>query len=48
MIETIKTNAKWKLIFQIIWNNTPKKKRTTISQINSIKSQAKIYTSLYN
>ena len=46
--ETIKINANWKLRFEILWNNTPKKKRRTISQINNIKSQAKLYTALWN
>ena len=44
---TVKTNANWKLRFEIFWNNTPKKKRRTISQINNIKSQAKLYTALW-
>ena len=46
--ETIKANANWKVRFEIFWNNTPKKKRRTISQINHIKSQAKLYTTLWN
>ncbi len=47
-IETIKTNSNWKIRFQIFWNNTPKNKRRTIQQINIIKSQAKLYTSIFN
>jgi RecA-family ATPase len=45
---TVKTEAKWKVQFQIMWNNTPKKLRKTITQINNIKSQAKLYTAIWN
>ena len=44
---TVSSKAKWKIQFQIMWNNTPKKKRRTISQINNIKSQSKIYVTLW-
>jgi hypothetical protein len=44
---TVKSEAKWKSQFQIMWNNTPKKSRRTISQVNNIKSQAKLYVSLW-
>jgi hypothetical protein len=47
-ITQIKLNAEWKIIFQEFWNNTPKNKRKTIKQINSIRLQAKIYNQLYN
>jgi len=46
-MEGIKKDAKWKLRFEIFWNNTPKKLRRTKYQINNIVSQAKIYTILY-
>lgn len=38
---------RWKEQYQIFWNNTPKKLRKTIQQINNIKSQAKIYVALF-
>ena len=44
---TVKSEAKWKTQFQIMWNNTPKKLRRTISQVNNIKSQAKLYVALW-
>ena len=44
---TVKSEAKWKIQFQIMWNNTPKKLRRTISQVNNIKSQAKLYVALW-
>jgi hypothetical protein len=44
---TVNTEAKWKTQFQIMWNNTPKKLRRTISQVNNIKSQAKLYVALW-
>lgn len=46
--QTVSIEAKWKIQFQIMWNNTPKKLRRTISQVNNIRSQAKIYTTLWN
>ena len=42
-----KLNSNWKSNFTVIFNNTPKKLRRNISQINNIKSQAKIYVDLY-
>ena len=44
---TVSSEAKWKKQFQIMWNDTPKKLRKTISQVNNIKSQAKIYVTLW-
>jgi hypothetical protein len=44
---TVKSEAKWKTQFQIMWNNTPKKLRRTISQVNNIRSQAKLYVALW-
>ena len=37
----------WKKIYLDLFNNTPKKNRKTISQINTIKSNAKLLTSIY-
>jgi hypothetical protein len=38
----------WKMQYQIIFDNTPKKFRRTKSQITNIKSQAKIYVEMFN
>lgn len=43
----VKTDARWKLRFQSMWRNTPKNKRRTKQEINKIKANAKLYTSLY-
>ncbi len=43
----VKTDARWKLRFQSMWRNTPKNKRRTKEEINKIKANAKLYTSLY-
>ena len=42
------TSAKWKSQYQIIFDNTPKKFRRTNSQIINLKSQAKIYITIWN
>lgn len=41
------SNSKWKIQFEIMWHNTPKKFRKNILQINLIKSQAKIYIAIW-
>jgi hypothetical protein len=38
----------WKMQYQTIFDNTPKKFRRTKSQITNIKSQAKIYVEMFN
>jgi hypothetical protein len=38
----------WKMQYQIIFDNTPKKFRRTKNQITNIKSQAKIYVEMFN
>ena len=48
MTTELTTTAKWKLQYQIIFNNTPKKFRKTNIQITNLKSQAKIYIILWN
>lgn len=45
--ETLKLEARWKKQFQIMWDNTPKKLRRTISQVNNIQSRAKLYVALW-
>jgi hypothetical protein len=45
--QTLKTAANWKTQFQIMWNDTPKKFRKTIAQIDNIKSRAKLYAAIY-
>lgn len=47
MVSITKANSEWKTQFQIIWENTPKRFRRTITQINNIRSQAKIYASFF-
>jgi hypothetical protein len=42
------TIAKWKSQYQIIFDNTPKKFRRTNGQITNLKSQAKIYITIWN
>ena len=42
-----KTNANWKQVYQTMFENTPKNKRRTQSQINNIRSKSKIFVSLY-
>lgn len=37
----------WRVMYQVIWNYTPKKLRKTIAQINYIRSQAKVYVGIY-
>jgi hypothetical protein len=46
-MEKIKLNTNWKIQYQIMWNNTPKRLRKSISQINNIRSQSKIFVELY-
>jgi hypothetical protein len=46
-IEILKTDARWKKQFEIMWRNTSKKNRKSISQVNNIKSQAKLFVSLW-
>ena len=48
MKSDLTTSAKWKLQYQIIFDNTPKKLRRTKSQITNLKSQAKIYITIWN
>ncbi len=48
MKSELTTNAKWKSQYQIIFDNTPKKFRRTNSQITNLKSQAKIYITIWN
>ncbi len=43
-----KTNAYWKQVYQTMFENTPKNKRRTQSQINNIRSKSKIFAVLYN
>lgn len=45
---TVKSEAKWKTQFQIMWNNTPKKLRRTIDQVNHIKSLSKLHAAIWN
>lgn len=45
---TVKTEAKWKATFEMMWNNTPKKLRRTIAQVNNIKSLAKLHAAIWN
>jgi hypothetical protein len=48
MKNDLTTNAKWKTQYQIIFDNTPKKFRKTNTQITNLKSQAKIYLTIWN
>ena len=48
MKKELTTTAKWKLQYQIIFDNTPKKFRRTKNQITNLKSQAKIYLEIWN
>lgn len=45
--ELISINAKWKSNFSNMFSHTPKNKRATIEQINSIRSTAKLLAVLY-
>lgn len=42
-----KTNANWKQVYQTFFENTPKNKRRTQSQINNIRWKSKMYSVLY-
>ena len=44
---TLKLQAKWKTTFEMMWNNTPKKFRRTIGQVNHIKSLAKLHAEIW-
>lgn len=44
---TVAASAKWKATFVMMFNNTPKKHRKTIAQINNIKSLAKLHAALW-
>ena len=46
MKTNLKTDAKWKLQFSIMWDATPKRFRKNIAQINNIKSRAKLHAIL--
>lgn len=45
---TVRTEAKWKIQFQMMWDSTPKKLRRTIAQVNNMKSQAKLYVAIWS
>lgn len=47
MLEDKTMSAKWKLRYQIFWDNTPKSKRKNARQIENIIWQAKLYSSLF-
>jgi len=42
------TNPNWKATYEMMWNNTPKKLRRTIDQVNHIKSLAKLHAAIWN
>jgi hypothetical protein len=37
----------WRVMYPIMWHNTPKKFRKTIAQVNYIRSQAKVYVAMF-
>lgn len=37
----------WRVMYQVIWYSTPKKFRKTITQINHIRSQTKVYVAMF-
>lgn len=45
---SLRTEAKWKKAFIVMFNSRPKKQRRTIQQINYIKSLAKLHAAIFH